>query len=211
MEIYSFLSETIHAYTGLSLAAFFTILSLMIGAYFLVSSFFVHPDSVAVTEKSAVATTTPSAEQPPSPPPALLAQPVQMGEMTLEELKVYNGSDRNKPLLVSIKGDVYNVSRGCSISDITVDHGTTELPIEICNASPVSAAELGSLMRRLSTAIQYSRSVVEKGGYYGDKEQEMDKFENGVKVDLKAMSLRKLKAMYKKKLIHLSSSNSVLN
>ncbi|XP_078160435.1 membrane steroid-binding protein 2-like isoform X2 [Carex rostrata] len=112
MEIYSFLSETIHAYTGLSLAAFFTILSLMIGAYFLVSSFFVHPDSVAVTEKSAVATTTPSAEQPPSPPPALLAQPVQMGEMTLEELKVYNGSDRNKPLLVSIKGDVYNVSRG---------------------------------------------------------------------------------------------------
>lgn len=84
----------------------------MIGAYFLVSSFFVHPDSVAVTEKSAVATTTPSAEQPPSPPPALLAQPVQMGEMTLEELKEYNGSDRNKPLLVSIKGDVYNVSRG---------------------------------------------------------------------------------------------------
>lgn len=66
-------------------------------------------------------------------------------------------------------------------------------------------------MRRLATAIKYSRSVVEKGGYYGDKEQEMDKFENGVKVELKAMSLRKLKAMYKKKLIHLSSSNSVLN
>lgn len=112
MEIYSFLSETIHAYTGLSLAAFITILSLMIGAYFLVSSLFVHPDSIAATEKSTVATTTPPAGQTPSTPPALLAQPVQMGEMTLEELKEYNGSDGNKPLLVSIKGDVYNVSRG---------------------------------------------------------------------------------------------------
>lgn len=35
-------------------------------------------------------------------------------------------------------------------------------------------------------AIQYSRSVVEKGGFYGDKEEEMDKFENQVKEDLNA-------------------------
>lgn len=114
MEIYVLLSETIHAYTGLSPAGFVTILSLMIGAYFLVSSLFVHPDSVAVAEKSTAASTPPPAptDQSPSPPPALMAEPVQMGEMTLEELREYNGSDRNKPLLVSIKGDVYNVSRG---------------------------------------------------------------------------------------------------
>ncbi|KAJ1699192.1 hypothetical protein LUZ63_007704 [Rhynchospora breviuscula] len=113
MEILASLSDTIHAYTGLSPAAFVTILSLMIGAYFLVSSFFVHPDSIATTEKSAAAS-APAAppDQAPSPPPALLAEPVQMGEMTLEELREYNGSDREKPLLVSIKGDVYNVSRG---------------------------------------------------------------------------------------------------
>ncbi|KAJ3699699.1 hypothetical protein LUZ61_003404 [Rhynchospora tenuis] len=113
MEILATLSDTIHAYTGLSPAAFVTILSLMIGAYFLVSSFFVHPDSIATTEKSASAPDPAApADQAPSPPPALLAEPVQMGDMTLEELREYNGSDREKPLLVSIKGDVYNVSRG---------------------------------------------------------------------------------------------------
>jgi membrane-associated progesterone receptor component len=113
MEIYARLSETIHASTGLSPAAFVTILSLMVGAYFLVSSFFVHPDSLAATDKSAVVSSSPAtADQSPSPPPAVMAEPVQMGEMTLEELREYNGSDRNKPLLVSIKGDVYNVSRG---------------------------------------------------------------------------------------------------
>jgi hypothetical protein len=64
-------------------------------------------------------------------------------------------------------------------------------------------------MRRLAFAIQYSRSVVDKGGFYGDKEHEMNKYEHGVKglVDLKKMSLRKLKAMYKEKLTHLRSSN----
>ncbi|KAJ3682993.1 hypothetical protein LUZ60_013220 [Juncus effusus] len=85
----------------------------MIGVYFLVSSFFVQPDSDSSAGYKPVAASPPApAEKPVSPPPALFAEPVQMGEMTMEELRKYNGSDRNQPLLISIKGDVYNVSRG---------------------------------------------------------------------------------------------------
>jgi Leucine rich repeat/Leucine rich repeat N-terminal domain len=63
MEIYArLLSETIHVDTGLSPAAFVTILVLslwlMVVAYFLASSF--HPDSVTATEKGAVVSASPA-------------------------------------------------------------------------------------------------------------------------------------------------------
>lgn len=45
--------------------------------------------------------------QPPPPPP----EPVQLGDVTLEELKAYDGTDPKKPLLMAIKGQIYDVSR----------------------------------------------------------------------------------------------------
>ena len=40
-----------------------------------------------------------------------IPQPVPVGEITEEELKVYDGSDPEKPLLMAIKGQIYDVSQ----------------------------------------------------------------------------------------------------
>lgn len=40
-----------------------------------------------------------------------LRPPVQIGEVTEEELKAYDGSDTEKPLLMAIKGKIYDVSQ----------------------------------------------------------------------------------------------------
>ncbi|KAL3652380.1 hypothetical protein CASFOL_002061 [Castilleja foliolosa] len=39
-----------------------------------------------------------------------LRPPVQLGEITAEELRQYDGSDPQKPLLVAIKGRIYDVT-----------------------------------------------------------------------------------------------------
>lgn len=44
-----------------------------------------------------------------------LREPVQMGDVTEEDLRAYDGSDPNKPLLMAIKGQIYDVSRSRSI------------------------------------------------------------------------------------------------
>ncbi|KAK6159013.1 hypothetical protein DH2020_006327 [Rehmannia glutinosa] len=41
--------------------------------------------------------------------------PVQMGDVTEEDLRAYDGSDPNKPLLMAIKGQIYDVSRSAFI------------------------------------------------------------------------------------------------
>ena len=41
----------------------------------------------------------------------VLREPVQLGDVTVEELRAYDGSDPNKPLLMAIKGQIYDVSR----------------------------------------------------------------------------------------------------
>ncbi|XP_010908263.1 membrane steroid-binding protein 2 [Elaeis guineensis] len=99
MALYESFAAAIYSYTGLSLAAFFTILALMVGVYRLVCGMFVAPDTMP--EKRSLP------HEPVIPP-----EPVQMGEMTLEELRAYNGSDPRKPLLMAIKGQIYDVSRG---------------------------------------------------------------------------------------------------
>uniref|UniRef100_A0A0E0M9E4 Cytochrome b5 heme-binding domain-containing protein n=1 Tax=Oryza punctata TaxID=4537 RepID=A0A0E0M9E4_ORYPU len=45
-------------------------------------------------------------EEVPPPP-----EPVQVGEITPEELQQYDGSDPEKPLLMAIKGQIYDVSQ----------------------------------------------------------------------------------------------------
>lgn len=101
--LYSTFADAIHSYLGLSPTAFFTILALMVGAFLLVSSCFVSPDASASGAKN---------RSPPPPEPlAVPAEPVQMGVVTLEELKPFDGSDPKKPLLMAIKGNIYDVSR----------------------------------------------------------------------------------------------------
>lgn len=39
-------------------------------------------------------------------------EPVQVGEITEAELRLYNGSDKSKPILISVKGQIYDVSEG---------------------------------------------------------------------------------------------------
>lgn len=37
---------------------------------------------------------------------------MQLGDVTVEELKAYDGSDPKKPLLMAIRGNIFDVSRG---------------------------------------------------------------------------------------------------
>lgn len=107
MAFSSSLVAAIDAYTGLAPAAFFTILALMACVYHLLSAFFVYPDDEAAVKRS-LAPQIPSTEEALVPPP----EPVQLGDITLEELRAYDGSDPKKPLLMAIKGEVYDVSIG---------------------------------------------------------------------------------------------------
>jgi len=44
-------------------------------------------------------------------PPPPVPEPVQVGEIPEEELLQYDGSDPDKPLLMAIKGQIYDVSQ----------------------------------------------------------------------------------------------------
>ncbi|GAB4858027.1 hypothetical protein Ancab_015930 [Ancistrocladus abbreviatus] len=88
MQIYAKAVVAINDYTGLSPTAFFTILALMIVTYNIVCGMF--DDSKPAKRRN--------------------REPVQLGEMTEEELRAYNGSDPKKPLLIAIKGQIYDVS-----------------------------------------------------------------------------------------------------
>jgi len=88
--------EAIPAYTGLSPVTFFTLVAVLVGVYNLVSGLFAAPPQHASRE---------SMVMEPLPPT------VQLGEVTEEELKAYDGSDPKKPLLMAIKGQIYDVSQ----------------------------------------------------------------------------------------------------
>ncbi|RID58815.1 hypothetical protein BRARA_F02083, partial [Brassica rapa] len=83
----------------LSPAAFFTVLALAFAVYHVVSGFFASP------EERRPCSTEVYPQSEPLPPP------VQLGEITEEELKQYDGSDSKKPLLMAIKGQIYDVSQ----------------------------------------------------------------------------------------------------
>ncbi|XP_059463618.1 membrane steroid-binding protein 2-like [Corylus avellana] len=106
MAVYTTVMEEITGYTGLSPAAFFTILALMVMVYTTVCGMFVAPEDF-------------------NKPPVVMAnnlssnilnmnnstaKPLQLGEVTEHQLKAYDGSDPNKPILIAIKGQIYDVS-----------------------------------------------------------------------------------------------------
>ncbi|KAF9618837.1 hypothetical protein IFM89_002705 [Coptis chinensis] len=70
----------------------------------------------------------------PTPPPRQrsyeaemepLVPPVQLGEVTEEELKVYDGLDSKKPLLIAIKGQIYDVTQSRTEISFEVGGGGT--------------------------------------------------------------------------------------
>lgn len=100
LQLWETLKEAITAYTGLSPATFFTVLALLWAVYYVATGLFgssddhIHQRSTAFEE-----------QMEPLPPP------VQLGEITEEELKQYDGSDSKKSLLMAIKGQIYDVSQ----------------------------------------------------------------------------------------------------
>ncbi|KAL3715611.1 hypothetical protein ACJRO7_007353 [Eucalyptus globulus] len=106
MGLHAAAMEAVTAYTGLSPAAFFTILALMVAVYKAVCGMFVDPDDDLHEKAVANAVASAAASAPPAPP----AEPVQLGDVTAEQLRAYDGSDPRKPLLMAIKGQIYDVS-----------------------------------------------------------------------------------------------------
>ncbi|XP_073020208.1 membrane steroid-binding protein 2-like [Primulina eburnea] len=101
LELWETFKESITAYTGLSPATFFTVIALGLALYYLVSNFFGSSDDSHIQQRSREF----EAQMQPLPPP------VQLGEITEDELKQYDGSDSQKPLLMAIKSQIYDVSQ----------------------------------------------------------------------------------------------------
>ncbi|KAL6649836.1 hypothetical protein ACP70R_014060 [Stipagrostis hirtigluma subsp. patula] len=113
------IADALQAYTGLSPAAAATILALMLATYLLVSSLFVAPGAPSPAppkppqqqpqEKEQQQQEEEEAEQPV---PFVFPEPVEVGEITLDQLRAYDGKDPAKQILIAIRGQVYDVSRG---------------------------------------------------------------------------------------------------
>ncbi len=103
--------DFIPRYTGLTPVTFFTVVALVMGIYYLITSMLAPPP--APVKRSVVL---------PLPPP------VQLGEVTLEQLAAYNGSDPQKPLLMAIKAQIYDVSQSRFFSSICTAFSPCLLP-----------------------------------------------------------------------------------
>ncbi|KAK8521296.1 hypothetical protein V6N13_077414 [Hibiscus sabdariffa] len=101
LQVWETLKEAITAYTGLSPATFFTALALLWAIYYVATGLFGSSDDNHHQRSRAFE----EEQMEPLPPP------VQLGEITEEELKQYDGSDPKKPLLMAIKGQIYDVSQ----------------------------------------------------------------------------------------------------
>jgi membrane-associated progesterone receptor component len=100
LQLWETLKESITAYTGLSPATFFTVLALALTLYYIVSNLFGSDDAHIQQGSRGL-----EEQVEPLPPP------VQVGEITAEELKQYDGSDPKRPLLMAIRGHIYDVSQ----------------------------------------------------------------------------------------------------
>jgi uncharacterized membrane protein len=101
LQLWSTLKEAIVVYTGLSPTTFFTVLVILFTLYYIITSLFGSSD----THQSHGSARNFDAEMEPLKPP------VQIGEVTEEELKDYDGNNPEKPLLMAIKGQIYDVSQ----------------------------------------------------------------------------------------------------
>lgn len=92
--------DLIPQYTGLSVGTFFTLVALLSGLYYLISGLFAPPAFKYVPME-------------PLPPPR------QLGEITADELRAYDGTDTSKPLLMAIKGHIYDVSQSKLVQSLS--------------------------------------------------------------------------------------------
>eukprot|EP00252_Welwitschia_mirabilis_P026749 TRINITY_DN888_c0_g1_i1.p1 TRINITY_DN888_c0_g1~~TRINITY_DN888_c0_g1_i1.p1 ORF type:complete len:262 (+),score=64.29 TRINITY_DN888_c0_g1_i1:116-787(+) len=97
MAVWRALMDAIPAYTGLSPVTFFTLLALLVGIYHLAIGIYGGSPTQRASREAV--------EMEPIP------APVQLGEVTEEELRAYDGSDPKKPLLMAIKGQIYDVTQ----------------------------------------------------------------------------------------------------
>ncbi|XP_016445269.2 membrane steroid-binding protein 1 [Nicotiana tabacum] len=100
LELWENLKDSITAYTGLSPTTFFTAVALALAFYYVVSELFGSTDHGHQQRSRNF-----EEQVQPLPPP------VQLGEISEKELKEYDGSDSKKPLLMAIKGQIYDVSQ----------------------------------------------------------------------------------------------------
>ena len=118
-------AEALQAYTGLTPGAAATILALMLATYLLVSSLFVAPAAPSPAappkqpeqqreeeRKEKEKEKEKEKDQEEAPMPFVFPDPVEVGEVTLEQLRAYDGKDPAKQILIAIRGQVYDVSRG---------------------------------------------------------------------------------------------------
>ncbi|XP_056174478.1 membrane steroid-binding protein 2-like [Syzygium oleosum] len=99
LQLWETLKGSIVAYTDLSPAAFFTVVALSLAVYYVVSGLFGSSSDHHQRPRDF------QEQMQPLPPP------VQLGEISEEELRQYDGADRKKPLLMAIKGQIYDVSQ----------------------------------------------------------------------------------------------------
>ena len=118
VQLWETLKEAIVAYTGFSPSTFFTVLALLFAVYYVVTGLFGSSDDHHHRHRHV--------EEEEEMPP--LRPPVQLGEITAEELKAYDGTDPEKPLLMAIKAQIYDVSQ----SRFTVSHKTQPFVLN-CN------------------------------------------------------------------------------
>jgi membrane-associated progesterone receptor component len=104
------IAEVLQAYTGLTPGAAATILALMVATYLLVSSLFVAPAPAPPQQQREGQKAQEEGEEEPMP--FVYPDPVEVGEVTLEQLSAYDGKDPAKQILIAIRGQVYDVSRG---------------------------------------------------------------------------------------------------
>jgi len=97
-ELWETLKQAIVAYTGLSPTAFFTAVAVAAALYHVVSGIFAPPPPPRQRPR----------EEPEAEP---LPPPVQLGEVDEEDLRQYDGTDPKKPLLMAIKGQIYDVTQ----------------------------------------------------------------------------------------------------
>nr|GEW47022.1 membrane steroid-binding protein 2-like [Tanacetum cinerariifolium] len=102
VEFMETINKAITTYTGLSPNAFFTVIAAAIAVYYIFSVIF---GGGADTRPKPRTRSFEAEESQPLPPP------VQLGEISEEELKAYDGVDASKPLLMAIKGQIYDVTQ----------------------------------------------------------------------------------------------------
>ncbi|RLN15465.1 membrane steroid-binding protein 2-like [Panicum miliaceum] len=114
------IAEALQVYTGLTPGAAATILALMLATYLLVSSLFVAPAAPSPAsppkqpeqQREEERKEMEQEEEEEAPMPFVFPDPVEVGEVTLEQLRAYDGKDPAKQILIAIRGQVYDVSRG---------------------------------------------------------------------------------------------------